>query len=147
MTLPTRLSRALVDPFDSVSRDLESFARRVFTRDGNAVPATFAVDIYEDNDKLHVKAELPGFTAEQVDVTIDNSVLTITAERAAQTPQQEPTGEYLLRERHFARLQRSFTLPSTVDENSISAKLDAGVLHLSIDKRQEAKPRKIAING
>jgi HSP20 family protein len=141
VAVPERSSRAVVDPFAAASRDLEAFARRVF----GGETSTFPVDIFEDADKLHVHANLPGFAKEQVEITVDQNVLTITADRSSDA-QAEPAREWLVRERRSTRLQRSFALPGTVDESTVSARLDAGVLHLTIDKRVEAKPRKIAIN-
>ncbi len=154
MALPTRVARSLVDPFEGMTRDVDTLVRSLFGRDVPAGYANYAVDVYEDADHLHVEAELPGFTKEQVDVTLDNSVLTITAERSdeksngadgAKRVEAAQRGDYLLRERRYNRFQRSFTLPNTVDSSSVEAKLDNGVLHLTLNKRQETKPRKIAI--
>ncbi|MFT3788742.1 MAG: Hsp20/alpha crystallin family protein [Tepidisphaeraceae bacterium] len=149
MSLPTRVTRSLVDPFESMSRDVDTLMRTFFGRgDSTTGYAPYAVDVWEDVDHLHVEAELPGFAKENVDVTIDNNVLTITAERTEQTPPDAENGkrnDYLLRERRYNRFQRSFTLPNTIDSGSVEAKLDNGVLHLTLNKRQETKPRKVAI--
>ena len=148
MTLATRSNRGLVDPFDAVNRDLDTFVQRVFGRDGGTTLAPYAVDVYEDADRLHVEAELPGFNKDQVDVTIDNNVLTITAERGGETPSEDGDQNrrgWLMRERRFTRFQRSFSLPNTIDGSSVDAKLTDGVLHVTLSKRQEAKPRKISI--
>jgi HSP20 family protein len=139
----------VVDPFESMSRDLDTIVNRLAGREwAGAVLAPYAVDIREDADHLYIEAELPGFTREQVDVTLDNNTLTISASREA--PGETPTpgaheGEWLLRERRFTRFQRSFTLPNTIDESSVNAKLEHGVLSVTLDKRQEARPRKISI--
>lgn len=143
MTLATRLNRGLVDPFDTASRDLDTFVQRVFGRDANLSP--YAVDIYEDPDHLHVDAELPGFTKEQIDVTIDNNILTITADRSDASEQENAKSGWLLKERRHTRFQRSFSLPNTIDGSAVDAKLVDGVLQLTLNKRQEAKPRKISI--
>jgi HSP20 family protein len=148
MALPTRVTRSLVDPFEGMTRDVDTLVRSLFGRDVPAGYANYAVDVWEDADHLHVEAELPGFTKDQVDVTLDNSVLTITAERSEETTngsEAQQKSDFLLRERRFNRFQRSFTLPNTVDMSSVEAKLDNGVLHLTLNKRQETKPRKIAI--
>jgi HSP20 family protein len=133
-----------------MTRDVDTLVRSLFGRDVPAGYANYAVDVYEDADHLHVDAELPGFTKEQVDVTLDNSVLTITAERSEETSngngaEVAKRTDYLLRERRYNRFQRSFTLPNTVDSSSVDAKLENGVLRLTLNKRQETKPRKIAI--
>ncbi len=143
MTLATRNNRGLVDPFDTATRDLDTFVQRVFGRDANFTP--YGVDIYEDADHLHVDAELPGFTKDQIDVTIDNNVLTITADRSQEKEDEKTNGGWLLKERRHTRFQRSFSLPNTIDGSSVDAKLLDGLLQLTLNKRQEAKPRKISI--
>lgn len=143
MTLATRLNRGLVDPFDSATRDLDTFVQRVFGRDANLAP--YGVDIYEDADHLRVDAELPGFTKEQIDVTIDNNILTVTADRSGNGQGEDGKTGWLLKERRHTRFQRSFSLPNTIDGSSVDAKLVDGVLQLTLNKRQEAKPRKISI--
>ena len=147
MTLATRSNRGLTDPFDGIDRDLNSFVQRVFN--GREYPTgltPYGVDIYEDADHLHVEAELPGFTREQVDVTIDNNVLTITADRSqTKADGEQDRAGWHLKERRYVRFQRSFSLPNTVDGSGVEAKLADGVLHLTLTKRQEAKPRKITI--
>lgn len=143
MTVSTRLNRGLVDPFEGATRDLDTFVQRVFGRDATYSP--YAVDIYEDVDHLHVDAELPGFTKEQIDVTIDNNVLTITADRSAENEAEKAKNGWLLKERRHTRFQRSFSLPNTIDGSSVDAKLVDGVLQVTLNKRQETKPRKISI--
>jgi HSP20 family protein len=155
MTLATRLNRGSSDPFSSVG--LDSFVRQVFSPEAPRHP--YGVDVYEDAEHLHLDAELPGFTRDQIDVTIDDGVLTITAERPAPTVKPDvPNGSnagsngetsqptWHARERRAARLARSFSLPKTVDGTAgVEAKLADGVLHLTLSKRPELKPRKITI--
>lgn len=146
MSQLVRIQRPLVDPFESMTRDFDSFVQRVFG--GRDVPpglAPYAVDIREDNDHLYVEAELPGFDNDQVEITLDNHTITISAERKLD---EAPEGsDWLLRERRFHRFQRSFTLPNTLDESSVSARLDRGILSVRISKKAEAKPRKISIDA
>jgi HSP20 family protein len=151
MALLTRVHRTAADPFDGLARDFDQLLKTfIGTRDPSGVGfAPYAVDIWEDADHLHVQAELPGFTREQVDVTLDSGTLTITAVRENDT--QKPANadseanEWLLRERRFTRFQRSFSLPSTIDESSVTAKLENGILGLTLSKKSEAKPRRITI--
>lgn len=159
MTLATRLNRGSVDPFTSLG--LDAFVRQVFAPE-TARPqqsAPYGVDVYEDAEHLHLDAELPGFTREQIDVTIDDGVLTITAERPVptlkadvpavpngETPSDSPQPTWHVRERRAARVTRSFALPKTIDRTTgVDAKLADGVLHLTLSKRPELKPRKINI--
>jgi HSP20 family protein len=140
---------ARVSPFESVQREFDSALGRLFTgrgeQDGGAYLAPYGVDVREDVDHIYVEAELPGFNKEDVQVTLENQTLTISAERKQQTRKPEK-GEWLLNERRYNRFLRSFTLPPTVDQQSVNAKLQDGVLNITINKREESKPRKIAVS-
>ena len=152
MALPTRVNRgaAMLDPSELLGRDFENvFNRWLGVRDGNGgtALAPYGVDIREDNDHFYVEAELPGFRKEEVDITLENQTLTISAERRVESKQgDEKKGELLLHERRYSRFLRSFTLPPTVDEQSVNAKLADGVLTVTLNKREESKPRKISVS-
>jgi HSP20 family protein len=138
------------DPFEDARREFDSVLSRVFSGrgmdDGERLLAPYAVDVREDADHIYVEAELPGFRKEDVDITLENQTLTITAERSEEKRQgEEKKGELLLHERRYSRFQRSFTLPPTVDESKCDAKLSDGVLTITLDKREESKPRKISV--
>lgn len=151
MALPTRVNRnaALLDPAELLSRDFEGmFNRWLGGREGESGQplAPYGVDIREDNDHFYVEAELPGFKKEEIDMTLENQTLTISAQRRTETTDGNgKKGEHLLRERRYSRFLRSFTLPPTVDEGSVDAKLVDGVLTVTINKREETKPRKIKV--
>ena len=106
--------------------------------------APYGVDVREDADHLYVEAELPGFKKDEIDITLENQTLTISGERR-ETPANEKKGEWLLNERRYTRFQRSFTLPPTVSEQSVDAKLSDGLLTITLNKREESKPRKITV--
>jgi len=146
MALPTRVARTMMNPLIAIHREFDDAVNRFFggqAEDGQWAP--YAVDIREDADHFYVDAELPGFTKEQVEITLENQTLTISAERGAQST-QERKGDYLLNERRYTRFLRSFTLPPTVDEKKVDAKLADGVLTIVLDKREETKPRKIQVS-
>ena len=149
MALPTRVSRGnSSDAYELAQREFDTLLNRFFggrEADGGSYLAPYGVDVREDADHIYVEAELPGFTKEDVDITLENQTLTITAERK-ENSRQQPKGGYLLRERRYNRFQRSFTLPPTVDEQSVNAKLDGGVLTITLNKREETKPRKINVS-
>jgi HSP20 family protein len=149
MALPTRVNRSnSSEPYELAQREFDTLLNRFFggrETDGGAYLAPYGVDVREDADHIYVEAELPGFTKEDVDITLENQTLTITAERKENSKQQSKGG-YLLRERRYNRFQRSFNLPPTVDEQSVNAKLDGGVLTITLNKREETKPRKISVS-
>src|SRR5688572_24238005 len=163
MALPTRVQRGQIDPIEQANREFEGFFNRMFNRDleGSQL-APYGVDVREDADHIYVEAELPGFRKEDIDITLENQTLTIAAERSMnrengrnqqqqqqqqqhQQQQQRP-GQMLLHERRYTRFLRSFTLPPTVDEQQCDAKLQDGVLTITLNKREETKPRKITVS-
>jgi HSP20 family protein len=157
-----------------MQRDFEGLMNRFFggyeAADGGGRLAPFGVDIREDADHFYVEADLPGFRKEDVEITLENQTLTIAAERREDTgspraPQGGPGkgqpqktekpanggvggGQEVvhLRERRYTRFLRSFTLPPIVDEGSVNAKLHDGVLTITLNKREESKPRKISVS-
>lgn len=150
MALPTRVARGSgVDPFETAQREFDHMLGRLFNGhqgDGGQRLAPYGVDIREDADHFYVEAELPGFKKDEIDITLENQTLTITAERKQENRQDGSKGELLLHERRYSRFQRSFTLPPIVDEQTVNAKLADGVLTVTLNKREETKPRKIQVS-
>ena len=154
MALPTRVHRGQVyDPFATAHQEFDTMLNRFFGGRESGTPnggggylAPYAVDVREDNDHIYVEAELPGFKKEEVDITLENQTLTISAERRSEEKKGDAAkGELLLHERRYSRFLRSFTLPPTVNEQSVNAKLNDGVLTITLNKREETKPRKISV--
>jgi len=150
MALPTRVNRgSYVDPYDTIQREFDSVLGRLFGQsqgEGGQRLAPYAVDVREDADHFYVDAELPGFKKDDVDITLENQTLTISAERKEEHNEKGPKGDLLLHERRYNRFLRSFTLPPTVDEQSVNAKLQDGLLHITLNKREESKPRKVQVS-
>jgi HSP20 family protein len=154
MALPTRVSRSQgMDPMESAQREFDSMlnrwwgGREMTGSQGGFAP--YAVDVREDTDHIYVDAELPGFRKEDVDVTLENQTLTISAERKSETrkePGKNDGGDMLLHERRYNRFLRSFTLPPTANEQSVKASLQDGILKIVLDKREETKPRKVQVS-
>ena len=146
MALPIRVHRGFTDPLDLIGREFDTALSRFFGREGDGghlVASPYGVDIREDADHIYVEADLPGFNKDEVDITLENQTLTITAEKKMEEKKEE--GEWLLNERRYSRFQRSFMLPPTVDESKVDAKLQDGVLTIILNKREETKPRKIQV--
>jgi HSP20 family protein len=143
--------RSEIQPLDMLDREFNRMLGR-FWGSGAEVPSTlapYAVDVHEDVDHFYVEAELPGFTKDDVDITLEDGVLTLRAERKIETksnPNQNAK-QPLHVERRWTRFERSFTLPTAVNENSVKASLNEGMLTITLDKREEVKPRKIQINA
>ena len=103
-----------------------------------------AVDIYENEHELVVKADLPDVDSKDLDIRVENNLLTIRGERKFEKKVNEEN--YLRVERSFGAFARSFTLANTVNPDAIKADYQNGVLTLTIPKREEAKPKQIKVN-
>ena len=103
-----------------------------------------SVDVYEDEEKLVIKAELPEMNQKDIEVHVEENQLTITGERKLE--KEEKKEKYHKIERSYGTFSRSFTLPSTVDQDKIKAHYDRGVLKIELPKKEETKPRHIAID-
>jgi len=103
-----------------------------------------AVDIYETEHELVLKADLPDIDPKDLDIRVENNILTIRGERKFEKNVSEEN--YLRVERSYGSFTRSFTLANTVNSEAIKAAYENGVLTLSIPKREEAKPKQIKVN-
>lgn len=109
--------------------------------DGGFFPA---VDVIDRSSEIEIKADLPGFSKDDVDITIDNNILSIRGEKKQETAAKE--GDVIRSERYAGIFQRAFTLPASIDPQKVRATFNNGVLELVIAKREEAKPRQVKID-
>ena len=113
-----------------------------FTTGATWVPP---VDIYQTGEhELVLKAELPDMTREDIDVTVENFVLTIKGEKKLATEVKEEQFHHI--ERRYGAFSRSFSLPRTVDAGKVVAEYKNGVLTVRLPLREEAKPRQIKVD-
>src|SRR5205809_7760631 len=113
---------------------------------GFSAPSTWmpAVDIFQTGDhELVLKAELPDMTREDIDITVENFVLTIKGEKKISSEVKEEQFHHV--ERRYGAFSRSFSLPRTVDATKVSAEYRNGVLTVRLPLREEAKPRQIKV--
>jgi HSP20 family protein len=106
---------------------------------------TPAVDIYDTDDALVLKAELPGVSKDDVSIEIYNNTLILRGERKHEAEVKE--GDYYRAERAYGTFQRSFVLPTLVDQDKVQATYTDGVLELRLPKSEAAKPKRIAISS
>jgi HSP20 family protein len=137
------------DPFRdlaSIQNELNRLFGRTFGEEESAgaewVPA---VDVYEDQDRIVLTMELPGASADDVDISVENAVLTVRGERRFYRDLRQE--DFHRVERRFGSFVRSVTLPSTANAEAIQASFDAGVLTVEVPKKGEAKPRKIQMKA
>ena len=112
--------------------------------ESNLTPWAPAVDIYETEHELVVKADLPDMDPQDLDIRVENNILTIRGERKFENKVKEEN--YLRVERSYGSFSRSFSLANSVKSEAIKADYQNGVLTLSIPKREEAKPKQIKVN-
>lgn len=105
---------------------------------------TPAANLVETDDAYEVSLELPGFERDDLEVTVEQGVLTIGGRRTAAHEQEERT--YHLRERATGQFSRSFSLPNSVNAEDVSATFERGVLRVHLPKQDEARARKIEVD-
>jgi HSP20 family protein len=130
--LQTRMSRLFDEQYGTREESLTA---------GAFVPP---VDIYEDEHSVQLKLEVPGIDEKDLDVKVENNVLTITGERKFAKEEKEENFRRV--ERRYGSFTRTFTLPSTVSTDDIKADYEHGVLKVRLAKRAEAKPKSIKVN-
>ena len=114
------------------------------SEESNLTPWAPEVDIYETENELVVKADLPDVNPQDLDIRVENNILTIRGERKFDSKVNEDN--YLRIERSYGSFSRSFSLANSVKSEAIKADYQNGVLTLSIPKREEAKPKQIKVN-
>jgi HSP20 family protein len=105
---------------------------------------TPAVDVYEDEQAIQLKFEVPGIDEKDIDIRLENQVLTVRGERKLEKETKEENFRRV--ERRYGSFTRSFNLPNTVDSESVHAAYDKGVLSVRLPKKEAAKPKQIKIN-
>ena len=148
ISMRTTLSR--FEPFRGVS-SFQDQVNRLFSEaferssaEANLTTWAPAVDIYETEHELVVKADLPDVKPEDLDLRVENNILTIRGQRKFEKKVNEDN--YLRVERAYGSFSRSFSLANTVNSEAIKADYQDGVLTLSVPKREEAKPKQIKVN-
>ncbi len=132
-TLQDRMSRLFNDQFGAMTHD-EALT-------GAFVPP---VDVYEDENSIEVRLEVPGIDEKDIDVRLENNLLTVRGERKFEKEEKEENFHRI--ERRYGSFTRSFTLPASVNSENVQADYDKGVLKIRLAKRAEAKPKQIKLN-
>jgi HSP20 family protein len=132
----------------SSRREIDRVFDRFFNQAGSmAGPWVPMVDVRETGEAIEVLAELPGLRPEDVEVNVENNVLTIAGEKKQEVTEGDANAEYHLVERRCGRFERSFTLPRTVKADAISAQFTNGLLTVTLPKAEAAKPRRVEIKA
>jgi HSP20 family protein len=132
----------LSDPFTLAEEVFRGWPFR--STDGETADSwTPRVDIHEDKDAVRLDADLPGIDPKSVEITVEDDVLLLKGQRNRE--RKVESDGFHRTERFFGTFERRFTLPQTVDREKIDASYKDGVLHLTLPKKEEVKPKKIAV--
>ena len=134
---PALAPRSLFD--DLPDRMRQMFEGMPFDRVAQPLGWMPAMEIVEKDGMLWLSAELPGVDTKDVDISVENGVLTIRGEKKEEHKEGEPDAKFFVWERSYGSFQRSFTLPRYVDAEKIAAKFENGVLTLTLPKTEKAK--------
>lgn len=143
------MNLVLRDPFWKDFNTLSSRLNRYLDTTSREEDADFlgawspAVDVYDRGNEVVIHAEIPGMKKDDIDVRVENNVLTIRGKKERSEEVKEEG--YYRSERAYGTFSRSFSLPSTVDPTKIGAEYRDGVLTLNVPKAEEAKPRQIDV--
>ena len=144
MTRWTPAGELLRDRFDRVFNDMLGDVFAPFVSEDVADRRwTPAVDVRESGDALTLTVELPGLRKEDVQITLENNILSLSGERKFEKETEEEN--YHRIERAYGSFSRSFTLPANVKADQVAATFQDGLLTISLPKVEEAKPRKVDI--
>ena len=137
---PAREMLTLREAMDRLFDD--AFTRPLSLRDGWSAPA---IDMYQTDDEIVVKASLPGFKADDVQINITGDVLTIRGELKHEDEKKEKA--WHMREQHWGSFERSVALPTNVVADRANADFENGILTITLPKAEEAKPRTISVKA
>jgi HSP20 family protein len=143
---PTLAEPSLLGRWNGLGREIDRWFDSTLSDTLFSPALTPALDVQETEDSLRLSFEVPGVKPEDLSVTFENGILTVSGEKKfEQESQDENTGTRF--ERRYGRFERSVTLPRTVDPDKVTAHCDNGVLRIELPKTPEARPRKIEISG
>jgi HSP20 family protein len=128
--------------FDDLFNELYSLPTSFLSKSG--MDLSPRIDISETDSEYKIEAELPGINQKEIDVKIDNNILTIKGKK--EDIKEEKEKNYHLRERYYGAFQRSISLPNNIDPEKIKASFENGVLNISVPKSDKRTPKKIEIS-
>ena len=148
MLMPSIFGESLFDDwFDDFDRQMQHMDRRLYGRNAKREMKT---DVREKEDGYEIDMDLPGFKKDQVELSLENGYLTVTANKGFDKDEKDDKGRMIRQERYAGSMQRSFYVGQTMTEEDVKARFEDGVLHLNLPKKDAKKvPEKktICIEG
>lgn len=142
----TRNRGSALDSLLGMSREMDRLAGTMWPELDNGSLFVMPAEVVESDDEIRFEVEMPGFRDEDLDITLENNILTISGEKKARREEGRKDSDYRLYERRYGRYQRSFTVPPTVRSDQCEAHYEDGVLSVRLPKAEEAKPRRIQVS-
>jgi HSP20 family protein len=140
------------DPFNEMvswNRAMNRMFDRFYSDDelgfGDRFNLHMPLDVIENDDEFIVKADIAGIDPEEVEITYTNNTLTLKGEVKDEREEGKEKGRYHVRERRYGSFVRSISMPGSIDVDNIKAESQNGVLVLHLPKKEEVKPKKIAV--
>ena len=140
--------RPSLDRWASLRDDLDTLLELPFLTGGARQAQLFsgwtpALDLYQNNDNVVVRVELPGMRKEDIEISLQDGMLTISGERKSETAEGDKAERT---ERYVGKFRRSISLPTQVDASKVTATYRDGILTVTLPKAEEAKPKQIQVN-
>ena len=129
----------------NLDRLFDGFSFRADSESGSSVTWAPVVDVREDDDGLQMSMELPGLGSDDVRISLENGVLSISGEKKREVEEGKEGANYHLVERRYGRFERTFTLPRGIDTEKVAAKFENGLLEVALPKSAKAKARLIEV--
>lgn len=139
-SLQNQMNRLFQDSFGNAPATSQGSGSDDFLAASNFIPP---VDVYEDEHNVSLRVEVPGIDVNDLDIRVENNLLTIRGERKWNKEEKEENFHRV--ERRYGSFARSFTLPNTVSTDNVQANYDNGILEIKLAKRAEAKPKQIKV--
>ena len=136
-----------LSPIFGLRREIDRLFDDAFVGRGGGTSWQPAVDIQETSRELRLDVELPGIREEDVEIEVENGILSVRGQKSAERKEEGEEGRYHLVERSYGSFFRSFQLPQGVDAEQIEADFESGVLRIRIPKAALPQPRRIQIGG
>ena len=137
MLMPSIFGESLFDDwFDDIDRQMQHMDRRLYGRNAKREMKT---DVREKEDGYEIDMDLPGFKKDQVELTLENGYLTVTANKGFDKDEKDKQGRMIRQERYAGSMQRSFYVGDNMTEEDVKARFEDGVLHLNLPKKDAKK--------
>lgn len=147
--LPSLIVRRATTPFDALwdmRREMERLMNGL-TTETQTTSWYLPAEVLETDNEIRFQIEVPGLRPDDIDLTVENHVLTVSGERKWEHEEGKKEGDYHVFERRYGKFERSFAVPQQVNTAKIDASYENGVLKVTLPKMEEAKPRRIQIHA